>query len=232
MQNFQNWLSQLQLSNLWDTLLIAAASLICITVHEVCHGLAAYHLGDPTAKRLGRLSLNPIRHIDIIGLLLLIVAKFGWAKPVPVNPCNFKHPKRDMAITAAAGPISNVLLAAVGYLVYSVVIFFYYRSGGQAGWLEPVMDFLAYVILISAGLAVFNLFPIPPLDGSKILFAVLPDRAYAVLMRYERLGMAALVAILYLGWLDRPLDILRQGLMSGLSFCCNWPFDLLQRLFL
>lgn len=111
MDGFVSWLRQLQFDGVWQTALLVAASLLCITFHETCHGLTAYRLGDPTAKRAGRLTLNPLRHVDIGGLLMMALFRFGWAKPVPVDMRNFKHPKRDMALTAAAGPVSNVLLA-------------------------------------------------------------------------------------------------------------------------
>ena len=108
MEGFLNWVRQLQFGNLFEMLIIALSSLLCITVHETCHGLVAYWLGDNTAKRAGRLTLNPLRHIDIVGLIMMIVARFGWAKPVPVNMKRFKKPKIGMAVTAFAGPASAV----------------------------------------------------------------------------------------------------------------------------
>lgn len=204
MHGFTAWLHQLQFGWLSDMLLIVLASLLCITIHETCHGLAAYRLGDPTAKLAGRLTLNPLRHIDILGLLMMAVARFGWAKPVPVNMNNFKNPKRDMALTALAGPISNSL--------------------GQ--WL---ITFTEYVAVLSAGLAVFNLIPISPLDGSKVLFAVLPSQSYANLMRYERYGMLLLMVVLLAGWLDGPLYYLRTGLLNLLQPLALWPAELLLR---
>lgn len=204
MHGFTAWLHQLQFGWLSDMLLIVLASLLCITIHETCHGLAAYRLGDPTAKLAGRLTLNPLRHIDILGLLMMAVARFGWAKPVPINMNNFKNPKRDMALTALAGPISNSL--------------------GQ--WL---ITFTEYVAVLSAGLAVFNLIPISPLDGSKVLFAVLPSQSYANLMRYERYGMLLLMVVLLAGWLDGPLYYLRTGLLNLLQPLALWPAELLLR---
>ena len=120
MNALHDWLSQLQYEKLLDVLIVVAASLLCITVHETCHGYVAYRLGDPTAKNAGRLTLNPLKHIDLVGLLMMAVAHFGWAKAVPVNPGYFKHYKRDMAITAAAGPVSNVVLAALALFLYSI----------------------------------------------------------------------------------------------------------------
>ena len=228
---FQNWLRQLDYESLLTSVLIVAAALLCIMIHEICHGLAAYALGDPTAKRAGRLSFNPIRHIDIAGLILMAVMHFGWAKAVPVNPRNFKHPKRDMALTALAGPLSNVVLAAVALLFYNVAFFFYlYLEGNEI--LRYVAIFFSYTATMSAGLAVFNIFPIPPLDGSKILFSVLPDEAYNKLLRYERYGMLLLGVLLIANVVDGPLLFLRQGLMNGLDAICTWPFDLLCQILL
>ena len=176
MDGFVAWLKQLQFDGVWQTAVLVAASLLCITFHETCHGLVAYWLGDPTAKRAGRLTLNPLRHVDIGGLLMMALFRFGWAKPVPVDMRYFKHPKRDMALTAAAGPLSNVLLAYLAVLLYGVFAYWYYFSGSTAVYVFAL--FFYYVEIISAGLAVFNVFPIPPLDGSKVLFSCLSDKAY------------------------------------------------------
>lgn len=187
------------LSNLWaaldfgsmlDMVLRLAAVLLCLTVHETCHGLAAYALGDPTARRAHRLSLNPLRHIDWFGLLMMFAAGFGWAKPVPVNPNYFKKPKQGMALTALAGPVSNFLLALLTLLAARI----FCDVAAYSETNQRILDFLLMVAVLSIGLGLFNLVPIPPLDGSKVLFAVLPDRAYDWLMRNERYGMLLLFA--------------------------------------
>lgn len=170
--------------------------LVCLTVHETCHGLAALALGDPTAKRMRRLSLNPLHHIDWLGLASMFLCGFGWAKPVPVDMRYFKNPRRGMAITALAGPVSNFLLALLLLFIASRM---YYLPGEAGGVLIWVFSFLLTTAVLSIGLGLFNLIPIPPLDGSKVLFALLPEGAYYTLMRYERYGMALLLLLV---WFD------------------------------
>ena len=172
------------------------AVLLCLVVHEVCHGLAAYWLGDPTAKRSHRLSLNPIHHLDVFGLLMMVVVGFGWAKPVPVNPNYFKKPKEGMAVTALAGPASNFLLALLLLLIARLV---YARALVTGALPETLFSFLVNTACLSVGLGLFNLVPVPPLDGSKVVAVLLPDRAYNWLMRYEQLGMVLLVVIISVG---------------------------------
>lgn len=212
------------LSNLWaaldfgsmlDMVLRLAAVLLCLTVHETCHGLAAYALGDPTARRAHRLSLNPMRHIDWFGLLMMFAAGFGWAKPVPVNPNYFKKPKQGMALTALAGPVSNFLLALLTLLAARI----FCDVAAYSETNQRILDFLLMVAVLSIGLGLFNLVPIPPLDGSKVLFAVLPDRAYDWLMRNERYGMLLLFALVF-------FDV---G-SNALSKTIQWVFDLFCRM--
>lgn len=192
----QQLFQALDFSSLWDAVLRVAAIFLCLTVHETCHGLAALALGDPTAKSMHRLSLNPLRHIDWIGLLLMFVAGFGWAKPVPVDPRYFKNPKRGMALTALAGPVSNLVLAFLALLAGKVI---YLYTPDVSSW-NQLLYFLMYTLApLSIGLGVFNLIPIPPLDGSKVLGALLPDRLYAVQLRFERYGLAVLLVLSFLG---------------------------------
>lgn len=194
MNYLTNLFHALDLDSLLDLLIRLLAVLLCLTVHELCHGLAAYALGDPTAKRNHRLSLNPLRHIDWFGFAMLAVAGFGWAKPVPVNPNYFKRPKMGMALTALAGPASNFLLALILLALVHPLAAFH-----AAVWSGVVLEFLLRAALLSIGLGLFNLIPIPPLDGSKVLFSVLPDRQYNWLLRYERIGMVALWALVAFG---------------------------------
>ena len=192
----QNLFQALDFSSLADAVLRVAAVFLCLTVHETCHGLAALALGDPTAKSMHRLSLNPLRHIDWLGLALMFVAGFGWAKPVPVNPSYFRKPKQGMAVTALAGPISNLLLAVL-FLGIGKVIYLYapYSDG-----MNTFFNWCLYTVApMSVGMGIFNLIPFPPLDGSKVLAVFLPDGAYMKLMHYERYGILILLALSWLG---------------------------------
>ncbi len=197
----------------------AIALLVAIPVHESAHAWAAYKLGDPTAKNLGRLSLNPLRHFDPIGALCMIVAGFGWAKPVPIAAVTrFRHPRRDMALSAAAGPASNFVLAFFCMIFYKLV---YYLAPIAAAW-----DFAAAVLFqlvwTNITLAVFNLLPVPPLDGSRVVTAFLPQQAYFGLMRYERYIMLALFAALMLGWLDTPLRVVDNAVWTFLVYATQF----------
>lgn len=225
MESFAAWFAQLDFDKLWIMLITAASCLVCICFHELCHGLVALALGDDTARRAGRLSLNPLRHIDPVGLVMMAVLRFGWARPVPVDMRRFKNPKGGMALTALAGPVSNIFLAALTMMLYAVCEF--YSRYLDSAFLEYLSLFFIYTTSISAGLAVFNLLPIPPLDGSKILAVVLPDEWYLRLMRYERYGTFLLMGLLILGVLDIPLSAMREGLLAVLSELCLWPFDVL-----
>lgn len=205
-------------------LIRAAAALLCLTVHETCHGLAALKLGDPTARSMGRLSLNPLRHIDPFGFVLLVVAGFGWAKPVPVNPGYFKKPKQGMALTALAGPVSNFVMALLSAGLLSLL---YYLGVGAT---EPgfwVMAMIAVLLWLNLGLGIFNLFPIPPLDGSKVLFSFLPNRIYALILRYERYVMLLLFALVFFDVLDTPLGYLMNLLAQGLCALTGLPMQVL-----
>ncbi|MBM6869600.1 site-2 protease family protein [Pseudoflavonifractor phocaeensis] len=204
-------------------LIQVAAVLLCLTVHETCHGLAALALGDPTAKRQHRLSLNPLRHLDPLGTLMMLVAGFGWAKPVMIDPRYFKNPKAGMAVTALAGPVSNFLLALAALLVRGVVLAAYVLSEGS-GLLGGVISFLETVAVLSVGLGLFNLIPFPPLDGSKVAEAFLPDRIYFQILRYERWGMVVLVLVLWTGLLDVPLAAAQQWVLQWLVQVGNLPY--------
>lgn len=178
-------------------LILAFCVLFSLSVHEFSHGLAAYVVGDKTAKYSGRLSLNPLAHLDPFGAICLFLFGFGWAKPVPVNPWNFKNKKGGMILTALAGPFSNFLLAFIAMVIYTILGGLRFSSASFGFTLASVFYELAYyMIMINLGLGLFNLIPIPPLDGSKVLTAILPERTYFKLMDYERYGFIILIILI------------------------------------
>lgn len=190
----------------------AVAALLALTVHEVSHGAISYLLGDKTAKQEGRLSLNPLRHLDIVGAICLFLFRFGWAKPVPINPNYYKRFRLGTVWVSLAGPVSNFFLAWVGLFVWYM---------GQLWFSAPdwVFSFLQIFISMNLGLGVFNLFPVPPLDGSKILFALLPERFYRVVLQYERYGFLVLLLLLWSNLLNGPLNLLCNTLLQGMEWC-------------
>jgi Zn-dependent protease len=211
-----NFLNNLSVESLISLLISVVSALLCITLHEMSHGYAALALGDPTAKNQGRLSLNPIKHIDPVGLLMMVVARVGWAKPVPIDPRYFKNPKRGMAITALAGPACNFVLSYVALLLCNGVYrLWYLKVGGEVS--VYVLYFLVRVAVLSAGLGVFNLIPISPLDGSKVLLALLPQNLYFRIMRYEKYGMILMVVLVFFGVLSTPLSYAIGGVLQ--AFC-------------
>lgn len=188
------------------------AVLIALAVHEYSHGYVAYKMGDDTAKSFGRLTLNPIKHIDPIGALCMVFFHIGWAKPVPVNPRNFKNYKRGFALTALAGPVSNMVLAIFTAPLYTLLFKLYLSTGGGEAFhiklLENTITFVAIFFSINIGLGVFNLLPLPPFDGSRILNVVLPSKIYFGVMKYERQIYFAVLGWLVLG------DAVKTGLLS------------------
>ena len=197
--------------DLQEYLMIIPAALIAITFHELSHGVAAYWLGDNTAKLQGRLTLNPFAHLDLFGLLCMIVIGIGWAKPVPVNPYNFKHPKWGMALTALAGPLSNVVLA-----FFCTLIALYITFASTSAVLLSLAQFLYLTATLSAGLAVFNLIPVPPLDGSKLLYPLLPHRVTYWLNKYASYFLFAFFALMILGVFSDLIGAGQVWIMNGI----------------
>lgn len=185
--------------------------LLCLSLHEAAHGYTAYRLGDPTAKNAGRLTLDPLKHLDPVGTICLLFFHVGWAKPVPVNTRYFKNPRRDTALVSLAGPVSNFLLAAVLLFVRQFLIF----SSVMPVYVLGLM--VHYAAIMSIGLGVFNLIPVPPLDGSKILFAFLPWQQAAKYAKYEQYIQFGLLVLLFVGVLDVPLDFCISHIYSWLS---------------
>ena len=182
-------------------LLRAVVVLIAIPFHESAHALASHLLGDDTSVRAGRLSMNPLRHFDPLGALCMLVGGVGWAKPVSINPYNYRNPKVGMALSAAAGPASNLLLAWVSMIFYKLC---WYSGVGQT--VPALSMFLYYMVAMNLSLAVFNLLPVPPFDGSRIALLFLPQRLYFKAMKYERYIMLAVLALVFLGLLNTPLS--------------------------
>ena len=219
-----------------DIVIQIIASLIVIflvlPIHEFAHGWMANKLGDPTARLSGRLTLNPAASIDPLGALAILFVGFGWGKPVPVNPLYFRNRRRGMALTAMAGPLSNLLAAFVASFLSNLLFFITTVTGNYSMLFENSVVFyiwtlISYFIDISISLAVFNLIPIPPLDGSKILMSFLPDRVNFWIMNNQRFMMPLLLVLIYVGVLDMPIAIVSALFGEIIYFVSDIPFLLL-----
>ena len=225
------------LSNLPLYLLSLPIALLALSVHETAHGYVAYKLGDPTAHSLGRLTLNPAKHIDPIGFICMVIFHIGWAKPVPINTRYFKNPKRGMALSAAAGPVSNLLLALIFALLLRLEVLLVdsfmqeelvnlalatngaaIAVSGAAKFLSVLAYMLFIGVILNTSLAIFNLIPVPPFDGSRIFYAFLPPKWYFGVMKYERYIMMGCIilffALSYMGL--NPLGTLEDMITNGL----------------
>lgn len=189
----------------------ALVMLVAIPVHEAAHAYVSWKLGDDTAKNMGRMSLNPMAHFDLLGAVCMVVAGVGWAKPVPTAAYRFRDPKKGMALTALAGPVANLLVAFASAVLYKVVL--YADIGMGLGMVANILvNLLYYMIVMNVSLAVFNMLPIPPFDGSRIMLTFLPPKWYFKIMQYEQYIFMGMFLLLMLGVLDRPL-----GMLNGMA---------------
>ncbi len=196
--------------------------LISLSFHELAHAFVAMKLGDETARYYGRITMNPLKHLDPLGAVSMLFFGIGWAKPVPINPMNFQNPKKGMALTGLAGPVSNLLLSFVSLFLYRVTLAVFSTMGpvGEGVyWLGVALTlFFYYFAAMNVSLAVFNLIPVPPFDGSRIFYFLLPDKYYFAVMRRERLIMAVTMILLFTGVLDLPLSLCRNAFLQLFDF--------------
>ena len=212
---------ELSISKAVITLISIIAFLISVSCHEFAHGYVAYKLGDPSAKLSGRLTLNPIKHFDLLSIMFFAVFHFGWAKGVPINPVNFKDRKKGMVLSALAGPLTNVLIALIAAIILQV-----YPKSTSAGKivfyiLLYIKQFLYYLLSVNVMLAIFNLIPIPPLDGSKIFFSVFPERTYFRILSYDRYMLIILLILIYSGGLDRLINTGAENLLNIITMLAD-----------
>ena len=209
-------------SYLVQRLMMVPIVLIALTFHEFSHGFVSSKLGDPTPKLTGRLTLNPLAHLDPVGTLLMVFTGFGWAKPVEINPRYYKKPKWGMALTAAAGPLSNLLMAFVSMLIYTVILIISYKTGAiSMTAASSIGNFLYMFSYVNLSFLVFNLIPIPPLDGSRILGLFLSDRAYFKLQQYERYSFILIIVLSVTGAFGHIIGTGVEFFMTGIVNICN-----------
>lgn len=208
-----------------QVLAILVIVFLVLPFHEWAHAFTAMKLGDTSVKYRGRLTLNPLAHIDPFGALALLLFGFGWAKPVPIDPRNFKNPKLGMGVVALMGPVANIVAAIFGGLIFHAVAAFAPSFFTDPGFGQYVYLFLRFYIQINVSLAVFNLLPIPPLDGSKILFIFLPDRMVSWFYQHQQIISIVLIALLWMGVLSIPLNFLSKYVLTFVDWLTSLPFS-------
>lgn len=192
------------------------AIIVALSVHEFAHAFVAYKLGDASQKERGRLSLNPLRHLDPMGTICLLFFRFGWAKPVQVDPYFFRNRKEGMMWTAIAGPLMNLIMGFIMSFLFVLAVKSGWLTSGNA-IISYLMVFLRIGAIMNVGLGIFNLIPIPPLDGSKVLMGILPEETYFNIMRYEQYISLLLLFVLFSGFLDGPLIGARSAILDGFT---------------
>ena len=216
------------LDDIMHYLYIIPCAIIAVVLHEYSHGLVSYWLGDPTPKEMGRLTVNPSKHLDLIGVVCLIFLGFGWAKPVMVNPTYYKKPKIGMTLVALAGPLINFILMILSFVFMGLCLkIMIWQNGFDNVLLDILFNFFYYLGWINLGLCLFNLIPLPPLDGSKIIGVVLPEKAYVEYMGYQKYGTYFIIGLLLL------FEIMAAyGLNSPLEIAMNEIFNFFYELML
>ncbi len=204
-----------------DKLIMIPMVLIALMFHELAHGWVSIKLGDPTPKYQGRMTLNPLAHLDPIGTLLMVITNFGWAKPVQINPRYYKDPKKGMALTALAGPLTNFLLALIAMLIYGVIFVIYLKTGVFQNSMSTISYLIMRFVMLNLCFMVFNFIPIPPLDGSRILGLFLSNRAYFKLQQYERYSFIAIILLSASGAFDKIIgtgvEVVFEYMLFGLE---------------
>lgn len=203
--------------NLMSIIINVPITLIALTGHEFAHGWVSSKLGDPTPERDGRLTLNPLAHLDVVGTILMILTGFGWAKPVMVDPRYYKDRKKGMALTAIAGPLANLIMAFIAMLIYAVLYYAVLKMGITAGMLVTFLSqFMIALAVRNLCFMIFNIIPIPPLDGSKVLGMFLPDRTYYTMLQYERYCMLLIMVLSLSGAFNKIIGTGVSAVMSGI----------------
>jgi len=205
---------------IFDLFINALVLFTALPVHECAHAWVAHKMGDDTAKNEGRITLNPFKHLSLWGSIMMILIGFGWGKPVNVDARNFKNPRKGMVLTSLAGPASNFIMAFLAMIVCRVMYGLGYVNSSET--MSIIGDIFLYITMINISLGVFNFLPIPPLDGSKIFNAVLPERFYFKIMKYEQYIFIALIVLVYSGLLDTPLAFLQNKVTNVMVFLTDW----------
>lgn len=226
MENFFSSLVNMLLVSGIPFVLSIIAFLFSISCHESAHGLAAYKLGDPTAKLSGRITLNPLKHFDLFAILFFVLFRVGWAKGVPIDSRNFKDPKKGMVLSALAGSLTNILLAFLSMVILKFVGLIPVHSEGIYLTLYYISMFLSSMVSVNLMLAIFNLLPIPPLDGSKIFFSLLPERIYYKIMSYDQIMIFVAIALVLVGAFDGLIQTGVQNLYNALQTAVNFIIPL------